>query len=121
MMAESGVNAIEPLDPLGGVKVWDAKARIGNKVTLKGGVNTLTFVNGSVEEVIEETKKCLSEGRRLANATFSASHACDTYRALNYAMDLTPLMDENTDIVDYITGYIERFKETVGQMIGKYI
>ena len=61
------------------------------------------------------------EGRRLANATFSASHACDTYRALNYAMDLTPLMDENTDIVEYITGYIGRFKKTVGQMIGKYI
>ena len=35
-----------------------------------------------------------AEGRRLANATFSASHACDTYSALNYAMDLTPLMDQ---------------------------
>lgn len=35
-----------------------------------------------------------AEGRRLANATFSASHACDTYSALNYAMDLTPLMDK---------------------------
>lgn len=62
MMAESGVNAIEPLDPLGGVTVADAKARVGKRVTLKGGVNTLTLVNGSVEEVVEETKKCLNEG-----------------------------------------------------------
>ena len=62
-----------------------------------------------------------SEGRRLANATFSASHACDTYAALNYAMDLTPLMDEKTDIAEYITGYIERFKQSVTQTIRKFL
>ncbi len=62
-----------------------------------------------------------AEGRRLANATFSASHACDTYTALNYAMDLTPLMDEKTDIAEYITGYIERFKQSVTQTIRKFL
>ena len=62
-----------------------------------------------------------SEGRRLANATFSASHACDTYTALNYAMDITPLMDEKTDIAEYITGYIERFRKTVEQTIRKFL
>ncbi len=58
-----------------------------------------------------------AEGRRLANATFSASHACDTYSALNYAMDLTPLMDKNIGITEYITGYIERFKKEVNDRI----
>ena len=62
-----------------------------------------------------------AEGRRLANATFSASHACDTYAALNYAMDLTPLMDEKTDIAEYITGYIDRFKQSVTQTIRKFL
>ncbi len=62
-----------------------------------------------------------AEGRRLANATFSASHACDTYSALNYAMDITPLMDERTDIAEYITGYIERFKQSVTQTIRKFL
>ena len=62
-----------------------------------------------------------AEGRRLANATFSASHACDTYTALNYAMDLTPLMDKNIDIAEYITGYIERFKKAVDQSIRKFL
>lgn len=61
-----------------------------------------------------------AEGRRLANATFSASHACDTYSALNYAMDLTPLMDENVDIADFITSAIERFKEQVKEGIRKF-
>ena len=58
-----------------------------------------------------------AEGRRLANATFSASHACDTYSALNYAMDLTPLMDKTMDIADYIASYIDRFKAQVKQTI----
>ena len=62
-----------------------------------------------------------AEGRRLANATFSASHACDTYTALNYAMDLTPLMDKNIGISEYITGYIERFKQSVTQTIQKFL
>lgn len=61
-----------------------------------------------------------AEGRRLANATFSASHACDTYSALNYAMDLTPLMDEGTDITAYVTGYIDRFKAAVRGTIARF-
>ena len=61
-----------------------------------------------------------AEGRRLANATFSASHACDTYSALNYAMDLTPLMDQSVDIADYIAGFVDRFKAQVRETIGKF-
>ena len=61
-----------------------------------------------------------AEGRRLANATFSASHACDTYSALNYAMDLTPLMDEKTDIVSYISEHIERFRRAVEDMLARF-
>ena len=61
-----------------------------------------------------------AEGRRLANATFSESHACDTYTGLNYAMDLTPLVKDKTlDISDYVCGYIDRFKKSVKDLIGK--
>lgn len=63
-----------------------------------------------------------AEGRRLANATFSESHACDTYTALNYAMDLTPLIKNKTlNIENYVCGYIERFKENIKTIIGKLI
>ena len=37
------------------------------------------------------------EGRRLSNATFGESHACDTCTTLNYAMDLTPLFTPALD------------------------
>ena len=61
-----------------------------------------------------------AEGRRLANATFSASHACDTYTALNYAIDITPLMDARTDIAEYITGFIRRFERDVCGRLHKF-
>lgn len=54
------------------------------------------------------------EGRRLANATFGESHACDTYSALNYAMDLTPLVhDTHLGLADYVAGFIQRFESDV--------
>ena len=61
-MAESGVDCIEPLDPLGGVEVADAKKRIGHCVSLMGGVNTVTLINGTAEEVYKESVKCCRDG-----------------------------------------------------------
>lgn len=62
-----------------------------------------------------------AEGRRLANATFSESHACDTYTGLNYAMDLTLLIKDKTlDIADYVCGYIDRFKQSVESLLNKF-
>mgnify|MGYP000559490089 CR=1 FL=1 len=61
-----------------------------------------------------------TEGRRLANATYAASHGTDQASALSYAMDLTPLIhDIHADIGEYISGYIERFKNDVIQKISK--
>ena len=61
-----------------------------------------------------------AEGRRLANATFSESHACDAYTGLNYAMDLTPLIkDKSSDVADFVCGHIQRFENSVKALIGK--
>jgi uroporphyrinogen-III decarboxylase len=63
MMAETGTHVVEPLDPLGGVEVADAKARIGSRVALMGGVNTLTLCDGSADDVQKESiRKCLEGG-----------------------------------------------------------
>jgi hypothetical protein len=57
-------------------------------------------------------------GRRHANATFFQSHGVDRSNALAFAMDLTPLVKDDTlDIVDYVTGYIDRFRaDVVGKL-----
>lgn len=49
-------------------------------------------------------------GRAKANATYFASHATDKATGLWYAMDLTPLAeDDQLDIVEYVHGYLRRF------------
>lgn len=62
MMADTGVDCIEPLDPLGGVSVADAKQRVGHRVALMGGVNTLTILQGTPERVYEEALACCRAG-----------------------------------------------------------
>lgn len=62
LIAEIGVDCIEPLDPLGGVIVADAKERLKNKTAIMGGVNTLKLALGTFEEVKQDIQRCLSEG-----------------------------------------------------------
>lgn len=63
MMAATGAHVVEPLDPLGGVSVEDAKRRIGKRVALMGGVNTLTLSGGTAAEVrAEAVQKCREGG-----------------------------------------------------------
>ena len=61
-------------------------------------------------------------GRRLANATYFASHEVDDAGGLSYAMDLTPLV-ENSElkIQDYIKSYINRFSDDVDDLINGVI
>lgn len=61
-------------------------------------------------------------GRRHANATFFESHGVDRSNALAFAMDLTPLVKDDTlDVVDYVTGYIDRFRADVTTKLRKQL
>ena len=53
-------------------------------------------------------------GRRHANATFFESHTVDRADSLAFAMDLTPLIhDESLNIATYVDGFIGRFRNEV--------
>jgi len=53
-------------------------------------------------------------GRRLAHATYYASHSTDEESALTFAMDLTPLIDDpNLPVGNYILGFVDRFRADV--------
>ena len=61
-----------------------------------------------------------TEGRRLAHATYYASHATDVETALSYAMDLTPLVeDPKLPIAGYALGFIDRLRADVEQRLAK--
>lgn len=61
-----------------------------------------------------------AEGRRLGNATFIEPRRTDGAAALSYAMDLTPLiLDKDMDICRYVTGFIDRFRTSIAEMLRK--
>jgi len=61
-----------------------------------------------------------TQGRRRANATYLASHAVDETSAASFALDLTPLVEnESMDPTDFILGFIDRFKHDVSTRLAK--
>jgi LmbE family N-acetylglucosaminyl deacetylase len=60
-------------------------------------------------------------GRRRANATFLDPHAADPSTALEYAMDLTPLVrDPTLDIARWTLQFVERFASDVAARLSPW-
>lgn len=57
-----GLNCIAPLDPLGGCRVEDMRRLVGKEFALMGGVNTLSLLRGTPEEVRAEAVRCIRAG-----------------------------------------------------------
>ena len=61
-------------------------------------------------------------GRRRANATFFESHATDKADQLLFAIDLSPLaQDDSIDLIEYTCGFIKRFEADVRARVGKIL
>ncbi len=54
---------MDGIDPTSGMRVAHTKERIGAAMTLIGGLSCLTLLNGTPEEVYEEAKRCVLEGK----------------------------------------------------------
>lgn len=59
LLVETGLDCIGPLDPLGNFTVKQARAKAGDSVSLMGGVNTLTLLNGTPAQVKQEARQCI--------------------------------------------------------------
>jgi LmbE family N-acetylglucosaminyl deacetylase len=60
-------------------------------------------------------------GRRRANAVYFQSHATDEAEQLWFAMDLTPLVrDDSIDVGRYVLGHLDKFRASVETKIKKY-
>ena len=61
-------------------------------------------------------------GRWRANATYLESHGVDTAQHSIFAMDLTPVVDnDKLDVMDYVVGYIDKFREDVKGRLEKFL
>ncbi len=53
-------------------------------------------------------------GRRAANATFHTSHATDAMTGISWAIDLTPLVrDETLPPLDFVLNHVDRFRSDI--------
>lgn len=109
-----------------GCEVWRGLDWMGDaeKVAhdLSGHENLAAALNGIFDSQIAGGKRydLATIGRRRANATFFDSHATDEAEMIAFAMDLTPLAhDDSLDIVDYVTGFIDRFRDDVTSKLRK--
>jgi LmbE family N-acetylglucosaminyl deacetylase len=62
------------------------------------------------------------EGLRHANATYFDSHTTDKTSLLTFAMDLTPLIQDDTlDPTQFATGFVDRLKDDVAERIERFL
>jgi uroporphyrinogen decarboxylase len=76
MIIDSGIDCLDPIDPLAGMDVAEVKAKYGDRIALKGNVDcaqTMTF--GSVDDVIAETKEVLRKGAPGGGFILSSSNS----------------------------------------------
>lgn len=86
--------------------------------------NLLAALLGVFDSQISGGKRydLATQGRRLSNATYSESHSVDGSKGLSLALDLTPLITDDTiDIVDFSLSKIEAFKKEAESKLRKVL
>ena len=76
MILDSGIDCLDPIDPIAGMDIAEMKARHSDRVALKGNVDcaqTLTF--GSERQVVEETKGVISKAGAGGGLIVSSSNS----------------------------------------------
>ena len=60
-------------------------------------------------------------GRRAANATFHTSHATDQLTHITWAMDLTPLIaDDSLDVNDFALAHVARLQNDISRRLARF-
>ena len=60
----AGLDCIGPMDPLGGFTCAQARDVVGKRISLMGGVNTLSFVTKTPDDLMEEARTCIEGAGR---------------------------------------------------------
>jgi LmbE family N-acetylglucosaminyl deacetylase len=93
------------------------------KLNVSGHEHLAAALNGIFDSQIGGGKRydLATLGRRAANATFLDSHASDSASHLSFAMDLTPLIqDDDLDPVTFTLDAVNRFRSDVENRLRTY-
>ncbi|MCL2104801.1 MAG: hypothetical protein FWH21_07080 [Kiritimatiellaeota bacterium] len=93
MILEAGIDCLDPIDPMGGMDMAVMKRQYGDRIALKGNVNcATTLVNGTAEEVVQETLgviRAAAEGGGLIISSSNSIHS--SVNPLNYLAMLSTI------------------------------
>ena len=76
MLVDSGIDCLDPIDPLAGMDLGEVKEKYGDRIALKGNVDCTHLMSfGEPEEVVEATKKALRQGMPGGGYILSSSNS----------------------------------------------
>ena len=59
-LVDSGIDCLDPIDPLAGMDIRTVKEKYGSRICIKGNLDCVkTLVDKSPEDVVKETKQCI--------------------------------------------------------------
>jgi hypothetical protein len=87
-IADSGVHALQAIDPVAGMDMAESKSRIGDRLTLCGNIDCGLLLTASLERVFESTRNLLETCKPGGRLVLGASNAvqsevpAENYRAM---------------------------------------
>jgi uroporphyrinogen decarboxylase len=95
MIIDSGIDCLDPIDPLAGMDLAEVKAKYGHRVALKGNVDCAQLMTfGTPDEVIEATKVALRKGMPGGGYILSSSNSIhSSVKPENYSAMVRTLRD----------------------------
>jgi uroporphyrinogen decarboxylase len=98
MIVDSGIDCLDPIDPVAGMDIAQVKAKYGHRIAIKGNVDCAqTLTSGSVEEVVAETKEALRQGMPGGGFILSSSNSIHSgVKPENYVAMLETLKQYGT-------------------------
>lgn len=102
-LVETGLDCIGPLDPMGGFTSKQVRERVGDSIALMGGVNTMSFVDSSEEEIRKEAQIVMTEAGM--NGGFVLGSGCVVPRSAKRE-NLTALVDATNKFGKYKNGVL---------------
>lgn len=76
MLVDSGIDCLDPIDPIAGMNLGEVKAKYGSRIALKGNVDCASLMTyGSPEETAQATKEALRTGMPGGGYILSSSNS----------------------------------------------
>ena len=87
MIIDSGIDCLDPIDPLGGMDLGEIKAKYGHRIAVKGNVDCAHLLSyGNPAEVVQATKAALEQGMPGGGFILSSSNSIHSMvKPENYA------------------------------------